>query len=125
MWSSLEDAAEDLVCVFHHLPSGAEVLKKLFLVVCGVGRCPGLCPISTQVDVQAKGQELLTALSLFGCGNPTVGGDGWMLGVISLMRSPLGRVELWLCIVTAGWSMSSGVPEVGLGASCCSQPLCR
>lgn len=73
--------------------AGAEVLKKLFLVVCGVGCYPGLCPISACVDVQAKGQEVLTVLSLFGRGNPSMGGDVWMLGVISLMRSLLDGVR--------------------------------
>ena len=91
-----------------------------------MGCCPGLCPVSACVDVQAKGQEVLTALSLFGRGNPHVGGDGWMDAGRDLSNEiPIRRGELRLCIVTAGWPVSSDVPRVVLGASCCSQPLCR
>lgn len=83
--------------LFLHLSSSADVLKRLFSVVCELGCCSGLCPVSAHV---AMGQETPTAL--FGYDKTSVRGDGWMLGAISLMRSPLDRVSSGCALAQLG-----------------------
>jgi len=55
------------------------------------------------------GQEALAALFLFGRGNLSMGEDGWMPGVMSLMRSPSDGV-------------SSGCASSQLGCLCPRMP---